>query len=154
MPITAPAAIKPPTPGGLQHVITVPAGAQIFLGGADIGASPAAVPATGDHHHLVAALSGYELAISELAASGDTTLTLKPAPATVGDAGIKVLCKVPLRYYITLDGAPTGQMCPSERINTKVGTHAIDVYDLVTNTHRQLPIVVRDTRLSARIKVD
>ena len=157
MPMAAPAttlASKPAVPGAAQHVITVPAGAQIFLGGVAIGASPVTVPATGNHAHLVAALSGYELSIGELPATGDATLTLKHAAPTVGDGGIKVLCKAPLRYYITLDGAPTGQMCPSERINTKVGAHTLDVYDLATNTHRQMPVAVHDTRLSARVKLD
>ena len=47
-----------------------------------------------------------------------------------------------------VDGKPTGQTCPTERIGCEVGPHTVEVYDVVTETRRKWDINVKDTRLS------
>ena len=72
-----------------------------------------------------------------------------------GPAGIKVLkCKDKDRYYVFVDGKPTGQTCPTERIDTELGPHTVEVYDVVSETRRKWEIDVKDTRLSFRVRVD
>jgi hypothetical protein len=65
-----------------------------------------------------------------------------------------VKCKDKERYYVYVDGKPTGQMCPTERIGVDVGDHTVEVYDLVSEERRSYPAKVKGTRVSLRVKVD
>nr|MBA2538809.1 hypothetical protein [Deltaproteobacteria bacterium] len=58
------------------------------------------------------------------------------------------------RYYVFVDSKPTGMVCPTERIEVDLGPHIIEIYDMMTETRRQFPVVVKDTRLSVRVKVE
>ena len=40
------------------------------------------------------------------------------------------------------------------RIDTVIGPHVVEVYDIVTETRRKFDIVVKDERLSVRVKID
>ena len=62
-----------------------------------------------------------------------------------------IKCKDKDRYYVFVDGKPTGMTCPTERIETRLGPHTVEVYDLVTETRRKWDITVTDTRLSYRV---
>jgi hypothetical protein len=55
---------------------------------------------------------------------------------------------------VFLDGKPTGMVCPTERIEVELGNHTIEIYDMVTETRRQFPVTVKDTRLSVRVRVE
>ena len=55
---------------------------------------------------------------------------------------------------ISVDGKPTGQTCPTERIGCEMGPHTVEVYDVVSETRRKWDIVVKETRLSFRVRVE
>jgi serine/threonine-protein kinase len=143
------------TGGKDQLVITSkPAGARLFIDGADQGVTPVKLPANPDRHTAALVLAGYDLYVAELDGKGTFAITLKELSPFGGPAGIKVKCKATDRYYIYVDSKPTGQLCPSERIGVQVGAHTVEAYDLVTETRHQFPVLVKDTRLSVRVKVD
>jgi hypothetical protein len=72
-----------------------------------------------------------------------------------GPAGIKVIkCKDKDRYYVFVDGKPTGMTCPTERIEVPTGTHTVEVYDLQTESRKKWDVNVEDTRLSFRVRVE
>jgi hypothetical protein len=71
-----------------------------------------------------------------------------------GPAGIKVRCKVKDRYYVFIDGKPTGALCPTERLEMERGEHVVEIYDLISETRRQFPINVKETSRSMRVRVD
>ena len=82
-------------------------------------------------------------------------VALKPVTPSGGQAGIKVLkCKDKERYYVYVDGNPTGMTCPTERIDTVVGPHTVEVYDIVTESRRKFDITVKDERLSERVRIE
>jgi hypothetical protein len=155
-----PAATHPPTPtstGGSDtlSIVSTPPGARVFIDGADQGVTPVKLPASPDRHTAALLLAGHELYIAQLDGHGTFTIPLKDVVPPNGPAGIKVLkCKDKERYYVFVDGKPTGQTCPTERIGVEVGPHTVEVYDVVTETRKQWPIVVKDTRLSFRVKID
>jgi hypothetical protein len=71
-----------------------------------------------------------------------------------GPAGIKVRCKKKNRYYVYLDGRPTGQLCPTERLGVDLGEHAVEIYDPVTDSRQSYRVNVEDTHFSVRVRVD
>jgi hypothetical protein len=143
-------------PAGKDQLVLIsrPAGAHVFIDGADQGVTPVKLPATPDRHTAALVLAGYDLYVAELDGKGSFTIDLKEITPFGGPAGIKVKCKAKDRYYIYVDAKPTGQLCPTERIEVQVGAHTVETYDLVTETRHQFPTMVKDTRLSARVKVD
>jgi hypothetical protein len=100
-------------------------------------------------------LPGHDLYVAEVDGAGVFNVELKPVTPSGGHAGIKVIkCKDKERYYVYVDGNPTGMTCPTERIDTVVGPHTVEVYDIVTETRRKFDIVVKDKRLSVRVKIE
>ena len=148
-----PVAVDPPS-AGRYRVASSPPGALVLLDGAVQGNTPLELAATGDSHTLALMLPGYALHVQELSGNASVDATLKAVTPTGAPAGIKIRCKVPDRYYVYVDGADTGMMCPSERIEVTLGAHTVEVYDLVTETRRQFPVVIKETRNSLRVKVD
>ena len=152
--IVSPIGPVPVTPGSGLAIASTPAGATVYLDGANAGVTPLSLAATPAGHSLAIALSGYALFLQKIPGSGTIAAPLVPVPRWLGNAGIKVLKCAPDRYYITVDGKPTGMLCPTERINTTLGPHTVDVYDLVTGTSRTWHVTVPDERLSVRIRVE
>jgi hypothetical protein len=154
---TAVATNPPPvstSAAGDLTIASTPAGARVFLDGTDTGATPVKLPGTADRHNIALVLPGHELYVAQVDGHGSFQIPLKEVTPTNGPAGIKVLrCKKD-RYYVFLDGKPTGQTCPTERIGCEVGPHTIEVYDVVTETRRKWDITVKDTRLSFRVRVE
>jgi len=152
------AAIKPlaPTaPGDTLSIASSPPGARVFLDGSDTGATPLALPGSPDRHTIALLLPGHDLYIAQVDGHGTFQIPLKEITPTNGPAGIKVLrCKDKDRYYVFIDGKPTGQTCPTERIGCEIGPHTVEVYDIVSETRRKWDIVVKDTRLSFRVRVE
>ena len=160
---TAPTSPKPPIPAAPANataatslaIASTPPGAHIFLDGADAGATPAKLAGSPDRHNLALVLPGHELYLAQVDGHGTFQVPLKEVTPTNGPAGIKVLrCKDKNRYYVFVDGKPTGQTCPTERIGCEVGAHTVEVYDAVTETRHKWDIVVKDTRLSFRVRVE
>jgi serine/threonine protein kinase len=163
---TSDAASAVPPPSGVDAATAVvapddklvleskPRGARVFLDGADQGSTPVTLPGSADRHSLALVLPGHAPYIAEIDGRGKFTIDLEEVTPTGGPAGIKVKCKETGRYVVFLDGKPTGQLCPTERLEVELGEHLIEVYDLVTETRRQFPAMVRETRLSFRVKVD
>jgi hypothetical protein len=148
-------ATVPPTSGDSLAVASTPPGARVFLDGADAGVTPLKLPGSPDRHNIALLLAGHELYIAQVDGHGTFQIPLKEVTPTNGPAGIKVLrCKDKERYYVFIDGKPTGQTCPSERIGCELGPHTVEVYDVVSETRRKWDIVVKDTRLSFRVRVD
>ncbi|CAN5341834.1 hypothetical protein BH11MYX1_BH11MYX1_43360 [soil metagenome] len=136
-------------------IASTPGGARVFIDGADQGVTPVKLSGSADRHTMALLLPGHELYVAEVDGHGAFQIPLKPVTPTGGGAGIKVIkCKDKARYYIFVDGKPSGMTCPSERIETTVGPHTVEVYDLVTETRRKWDINISDERLSYRVRVD
>jgi len=99
-------------------------------------------------------LAGHELYVAEVDGHGSFQIPMKPITPNGGPAGIKVLKCTKDRYYVFVDGKPTGMVCPTERIGCDIGPHVVEVYDVVTETRRKWDITVADTRLSYRVRVE
>ncbi|HEY5922900.1 MAG TPA: protein kinase [Kofleriaceae bacterium] len=150
-----PEVVKPTAKSDKLEIKSKPAGARVFIDGADQGVTPLKLDGSADRHTMVVLSPGHDLYISEVDGHGVFDIQLKPVTPTGGHAGIKVLkCKAKERYYVYVDGTPTGQTCPTERIDTVVGPHTVEVYDIVTDSRRKWDINVKDERLSARVKID
>jgi serine/threonine-protein kinase len=150
-------AAKPiPTPtGDALRIASLPGGARVFIDGADQGITPVKLSGSADRHTMAMFLPGHDLYVAEVDGHGTFSVALKPITPTGGPAGIKVIkCKDKDRYYVFVDGKPTGMACPTERIECATGPHTVEVYDLVTETRRKWDITVTDTRLSYRVRVD
>ncbi len=145
----------PSAPGDKLSIVSTPPGARVFLDGADKGATPLQLPGSPDRHTIALLLAGHELYIAQVDGHGAFQIPLKEVTPSNGPAGIKVLhCKDKDRYYVFVDGKPTGQTCPTERIGCKVGPHTVEVYDVVSETRRKWDIDVKDERLSFRVRVE
>ncbi len=143
------------TPGSDLGIRATPA-AHAFLDGSDAGATPVSKPGAADRHTLVLYALGYDLYVGKVDGKGTIDVALTQVAPFTGEAGIKVIhCKDKDRYYVYVDGKPTGQTCPTEqRINCTVGAHVVEVYDAQTDKRRSWNITVTDTRLSYRVRVD
>ncbi|MDB4962216.1 MAG: serine/threonine protein kinase [Myxococcales bacterium] len=154
----APVTRPDPMPTGSSDALTItstPPGARVYLDGAETGVTPLKLPASADRHTVALLLPGHELYIAAVDGAGAFAIPMKEVTPSGGPAGIKVLkCKDKDRYYVFVDGKPTGQLCPTERIETDVGPHTVEIYDAVTETRKKFDIVVKDTRLSHRVKVE
>jgi hypothetical protein len=149
-PVAAPTASS-----DMLAIATTPGGARVFIDGADHGVTPVKLPGSADRHTMALMLPGHELYVAEVDGHGGFDISLKPVTPSGGRAGIKVIkCKDKARYYIFVDGKPTGMTCPSERIDTTVGPHTVEVYDIVTATRRKWDVNVADERLSFRVRVE
>jgi serine/threonine protein kinase len=135
-------------------IISTPPGASVFLDGAEQGKTPLTIPTARDKHTIVVVKDGFDLFTQDVDARGEVRATLKESTPTGGPAGIKVKCVHKDRYYVIVDGAGTGQLCPTERIHVSLGPHTVEVYDLVTEQRTQYPVVVKDTEHSLRVKLD
>jgi len=136
-------------------ITSTPSGARVYLDGAETGATPLKLPASADRHTIALLLAGHELYIAQVDGAGAFAIPLKEVTPPGGPAGIKVIkCKDKDRYYVFVDGKPTGQMCPTERIETDLGPHVVEVYDAVTETRKKYDVEIKDTRLSHRVKIE
>ncbi len=144
--------------GGTADTLSItstPVGARVYLDGADSGLTPLKLPGSPDKHNVSLLLAGHVLYTASIDGHGNFTIPLPEVSPPGGPAGIKVLkCKDKDRYYVFVDGKPTGMMCPTERIECDVGPHTVETYDAVTETRHQYPVVVKDTRLSVRVRVE
>lgn len=146
---------KPAGSSDSLEIISKPGGARVFIDGADQGTTPVKLAGSTDKHTLAVFAPGHDLYIAEVDGHGLFDVVLKPVTPTGGHAGIKVLkCKDKERYYVYVDGNPTGQTCPTERIDTTVGAHVVEVYDIVTESRRKFEINVKDERLSERVRIE
>ena len=154
---TAGSAAKPagtPTSDALQ-ITSNPTGARVFIDGADQGVTPVKLAGTSDRHTMALLLAGHDLYVAEVDGHGSFSIPLTQVTPSGGPAGIKVIrCQDKNRYYVSVDGKPTGQTCPTERIDCTTGPHTVEVYDVVTETRRKWDVVVTDTRLSFRVRVE
>jgi serine/threonine-protein kinase len=149
-----PIASATPTSDALQ-IASTPAGARVFIDGADQGVTPVKLSGSADRHTMALLLPAHDLYVAEVDGHGTFSVALKPITPSGGPAGIKVIkCKDKERYYVFVDGKPTGMACPTERIGCAIGPHTVEVYDLVTETRRKWDITVTDTRLSYRVRID
>jgi serine/threonine protein kinase len=147
--------VKPTAASDKLQITSKPAGARVFIDGADQGVTPLKLAGSADRHTMVLLAPGHDLYIGEVDGHGVFEIQLKPVTPSGGHAGIKVIkCKAKERYYVYVDGQPTGMTCPTERIDTVVGPHTVEVYDIVTDSRRKFDIVVKDERLSARVRID
>ena len=147
--------IVPTTSSDALQIASTPPGARVFIDGADQGVTPVKLAGSADRHTMALSEPGFDLYVAEVDGHGAFAVPLKAITPNNGPAGIKVIkCKDKDRYYVFVDGKPTGMTCPTERIGTTVGAHTVEVYDLVTESRRKWDINVTDTRLSYRVKID
>jgi hypothetical protein len=143
-----------PTAGGALELVSNPAGARAFLDGADLGVTPLTLPPSSDRHDLALYLPGHALHLASIDGAGRHDVALTPVPSFTGPGGIKVRCKAKRRYYVFIDGAPTGELCPTERIPVSMGEHQVEIYDLITETRQSGKVRVVQTARSTRITFD
>jgi eukaryotic-like serine/threonine-protein kinase len=154
-PDAAPAPPDAPKPSSELSIVSTPPGARVFIDGADAGVTPLKLPGSNDRHTVALLLPGHELYVAQVDGHGQFSIPLKEVIPSGDFAGIKVLrCKDKDRYYVFVDGKPSGQTCPTERIHTTLGKHTVEVYDIVTETRRKWEINIKDGRLSYRIRID
>lgn len=150
-----PTTVKPSATSDKLVISSKPSGARVFIDGADQGTTPLKLAGSADRHTMVLLLPNHDLYVGEVDGHGVFDISLKAVTPTGGHAGIKVIkCKQKERYYVYVDGAPTGMTCPTERIDTVVGNHVVEVYDIVTDSRRKFDVYVKDERLSARVRID
>jgi len=126
----------------------------VFLDGADQGTTPVKLAGSSDRHTISLMLPGHDLYVAEVDGHGKFAIELKAVTPSGGPAGIKVLkCKKD-RYYVFVDGKPTGMLCPTERIHTTLGPHTVEVYDAVSESRQKFDINVADDRLSVRVRIE
>ena len=151
-----PTAEKPAAtgPSDQLQITSTPAGARVFIDGADQGTTPVKLPGSSDRHNIALLMPGHDLYVAEVDGHGQFAIALKPVTPSGGPAGIKVLkCKKD-RYYVYVDGKPTGMLCPTERIHTSLGAHTVVVYDAVSESRQKFDINVPDDRLSVRVRLE
>ncbi|MEZ4364165.1 MAG: protein kinase [Kofleriaceae bacterium] len=135
-------------------ILSNPPGAQVYVDGADQGRTPVHLSGPPDRHSAVVFLPGHDLGTLELDKNGTFTAELKEITPLGGPGGIKVRCRIKERYYVYIDGKPTGALCPTERLEVDRGEHLLEIYDLVTETRRQFRVVVKEVSRSTRVRVD
>ena len=150
------AAVAPPLdpPSDKLVIRSTPAGARVYINGADEGKTPLTIAGSSDRHTLALFLPGHDLYVAEVDGHGAHDAKLEPITPPEGPGGIKVRCRDDDRYYVYLNGKPTGQLCPTERLGVDKGEHTIEVYDLVSETRKTFTANVRKTRVSVRVRVD
>src|SRR5262249_51158578 len=126
----------------------------VFVDGADQGPTPLTLPMARDKHTIAIVKAGFALYTKDIDGPQHVDAQLQEVTPTGGEAGIKGKGKTNDRYYVFVDGKPTGQVCPTERINVTLGAHTVEVYDLVTEARTQYPVVLKDTEHSLRVKID
>ncbi len=145
--------VAPSAPDKLL-ITSTPAGARVFVDGAELGKTPVTVAGSNDRLGLAVVLPGYVLHTAEVDGHGAHDARLAPVAELKGAGGIKVKCKTGGRYYVFIDGAATGQLCPTERIPAAKGDHQVEVYDLVSEARRQFKVTVKQINRSTRVKID
>ena len=133
---------------------STPPGARVYLDGADQGVTPVTLPGSADRHSAALVLANHDLYLAEIDGHGRFKVALSAVTPLGGSAGIKVRCKDKDRYYVFVDGKPTGQLCPTEKIEVDRGDHVIEVYDVTTEVRRQFPAVVKSNDRSLRVRID
>jgi hypothetical protein len=148
------ARINQPGPSDKLTIRSEPKRAKVYLDGSPIGKSPITIDATADSHRLALILPGHKLYTATIDGSGVVDVALQEVTPTAGSAGIKVRCNNKNRYYVFVDGADTGQLCPTERLGVEIGEHVVEVYDPVSETRSEFRVQVKQTRNSLRVRVD
>ena len=152
---SAPNVAKPSAASDQLQVSSTPPGARVFIDGADQGITPVKLPGTADRHTMALLLPGHDLYLAEVDGQGVFDIKLKPVTPSSGSARIMVIrCKAKERYYVYVDGQPSGMTCPTERIHTNIGQHLVEVYDIVTESRTKFDVNVKDDRLSFRVRID
>jgi hypothetical protein len=147
--------VPPPQSGDGLYIDSNPHGARVFLDGKDVGETPIKLAAMPAKHNVALVLAAHDLYVASMDGHGTFTVPLTAVPPWKGNAGIKLLkCTGKDRYYVYVDGKPTGMTCPTERINTSMGPHTVEVYDAQTDTKKKWDITVPDERLSVRVRVE
>lgn len=144
----------PPPTADTLVITSTPPGARVFLDGADLGPTPVSMPASSDRHALAVFAPDHALYLATVDGAGAHAAALTRVPAASGPGGIKVRCKAKRRYYVFVDGQPTGQLCPTERVPVAMGTHQVEIYDLFTEARQTGTVRVVQTSRSTRIKFD
>jgi hypothetical protein len=126
----------------------------VFIDGADQGTTPVKLAGSTDRHNIALLLPGHDLYVAEIDGHGQFSINLTPVTPSGGRAGIKVLKCKKERYYVFVDGKPTGMLCPTERIHTSLGPHTVEVYDAVTESRQKFDIDIKQDRLSFRVRLE
>lgn len=143
--------------GMTTRVTSTPAGAPLFVDGTARGTTPATLTLPPGEHRVVVAVDGRQL-FRQAIAAGTTVEAMLLAPklaALDGDAGLKLVCKIPGAWRVFVDGVDTGRGCPvEERLPIAPGAHKLSLYSPEGDKTIERPIVVKDRGSSTRIIIE
>jgi hypothetical protein len=143
-----------PVPTGDLRLDSEPHG-TLYIDGKKIGKTPHKHDAYPGTHLVVIAASGRELYIAkDMVLAGKQEIELPKVKKTDGDAGLKVKCRKKNRYYVFVDGAPTGELCPTDEIELPPGDHLVELYDLETNEKKPYPVKLEKSRNSYKLVIE
>jgi hypothetical protein len=128
---------------GRWRVVSTPPGAAVWLDGVMVGKTPFERDRAPGKHHLALILPGYTMHRAEIVGEGEHAATLAKAKGPGGPGAIKVRCQTKGRLYIIVNGTPTGELCPSERIRTPLGKVTVETYDPKTDASRAHEVVIK-----------
>ena len=146
--------------GLVTQIASLPPGAQLFVDGEPAGATPAKLSLSPGDHGIVLVADGLQLWRHPVAGGATVEAELAPArlPATMqGDAGLKLVCKLPGVWRVFVDGVDTGRTCPvDERIPLQPGPHHVTLYAPLgaRTVEIERPVNVRDRGASTRVILD
>ncbi len=129
----------PAAPVGI-NIATTPSGANIWLGGNELGRTPLATTVPAGSGELLIVRAGHRTVKLPIEASEGLRIERKLVAASApagGSALVKVLCRTQGKYPIIIDGAETGLLCPVAQIALPPGPHEIAIYIPATDeSHR------------------
>ncbi len=129
-----------PEEGGLKAeqeiaIGTEPAGAMIWFGGKERGATPAKVKVPAGTKDVRLVRAGHKVALVRLSSVTPAVMDEKLEPTVAAPWGKGVLmveCSSKNKQPVLIDGAESGLLCPSGRIGIAPGKHEVAVMDPAT----------------------
>jgi hypothetical protein len=125
-----------PLPAGQLAVKTTPAGAMVWLDGAQNRKTPVTFITTPASHRLVVTLPGYRMLRDVVDTSKGLVWEREMFVAPRLDSGrvpLTVTCNTEGRYPVFVDGRDSGEMCPASDLRIEPGRHSIGVFVIPQN---------------------
>jgi eukaryotic-like serine/threonine-protein kinase len=126
----------PALPAGQLAVKTTPAGATVWLDGAQNRKTPVTLITRPGSHRLVVTLPGYRMLRDVVDTSKGAAWEREMFVAPRLDSGrvpLTVTCNTEGTYPVFVDGRDSGEMCPASDLRIEPGRHSIGVFVIPQN---------------------